>query len=158
MSKTNLICVKYPSNHNFVRGSRIVLLGGSEKWRDDFINQVNELWIEEDINFFFIDDNEKMDIERTSWLMNQISLTDFLVIYVEDKKDPNTLINLGFAGINIDNSNTFVLFDETDDLNIVQMLYSSYNKNNFCETESEVIVTMRDMYAGMIGFDESLNE
>jgi len=150
---TNLTFVKYPSNHNFLRGARIVIIGGDENWRGQFINQVNDIWIEEDINFFFVDEKEKMDIERTSWLMNQIMTSDFLVAYIEDKTDPNTLLNLGFAGINIDNPNTFVLFDETENLNIVQTLYSSYNKNNFCETENEVIITMRSIYVDMMGID-----
>jgi len=151
MSK--LTFVKYPSNQNFLLGARIVVLGGDKQWRDQFISQVNELWIDEDVNFFFIEDTEKMEAERTSWIMNQIALCDFFVIYVEDKKDTNTLLNLGFAGVNIDNPNCFVLFDETDDLNIVQNLYATYNKNNFCETESEVIVAMREMYADATGYN-----
>lgn len=136
-----LTLVQYPSNHCFVAGLRILLIGKDDQWKNKLVDAANSFWTDTPITFYYIPDDERdiNDTDQLSWLYQNYLHCDYVICHMMDD-DLDSVISSTF----VRDSSTFILYDEKLNENL-KSFYKMLNPN-LASDAKDVIVRLRDKW------------
>lgn len=110
LNKNTIRNIQFPSNHLFVSGIKILLVGNSEEWMDLIINSFDHYWTSESINFFFVREKQ-FTFDEVSWILSNENNVDFIIVHLQKEMSVEQSF---FVGNFIKNPKTF--FSSTESL------------------------------------------